>query len=130
MPASSTPRPGATDGPGPLSALERSVLAALLQGGDAAHAALRNQLAAATVLSRTHSGVGFITRIHVPAEATPVAGGATPLRLRPVRATHPQLREPAEFLLQVREGRLAVLEAFCCEGGWPADEHRFRIQPD
>jgi hypothetical protein len=44
-----------------------------------------------------------------------------------VLAAHPQLPERAEFLLQLRAGRLAVLEAYCFEGGWPADEAEFRV---
>ncbi|MDH5275770.1 MAG: hypothetical protein OEW88_05035 [Gammaproteobacteria bacterium] len=119
-------RPGATQGPGPLSRLERTVLAALLQGEGEEFAALRAQLARATVASRTHSGVGFVTRLAVPDEVPALAEGASP-RLRPVLAAHPRLAERAEFLLQLRGGRLAVLEAYCYEGGWPADEAEFRV---
>ena len=120
-----SPTPGATDGPGPLSRLERAVLAALLTGDDPARAALRAQLARATVAARTHSGVGFVTRLAVPADTPALAGGAP--GLRPVRAGHPQLPEPAEFLLELRDGRLGVLEAYCYAGGWPADESEFQV---
>jgi hypothetical protein len=89
-------------------------------------AALRAQLARATVLARTHSGVGFVTRLAVPDEVPGLAESATP-RVRPGLATHPELAERAEFLLQLRGGRLAVLEAYCFEGGWPADEAEFRV---
>ncbi len=119
-------RPGATQGPGPLSRLERSVLAALLKGEGDEFATLRAQLAGATVVSRTHSGVGFVTRLAVPDGALALAEGVNP-RLRPVLAAHPQLAEHAEFLLQLRGGRLAVLEAYCYAGGWPADEAEFRV---
>jgi hypothetical protein len=118
-------RPGATEGPGPLSRLERAVLTAILKGGDEL-APLRAQLASATALSRTHSGVGFVTRIDVPA-GMPSAVEAMLPRLRPVLADHPQLAERAEFLLQVRAGRLAVLEAYCFEGRWPADDAEFQV---
>jgi hypothetical protein len=118
-------RPGATEGAGPLSPLERAVLTAMLKGDDG-FAPLRTQLAGATVVSRTHSGVGFVTRIDVP-DALPSAVEATLPRLRPVLADHPQLAERAEFLLQLRAGRLAVLEAYCFQGGWPADEAEFRV---
>lgn len=128
MSAANPPRPGATEGPGPLTRLERSILEALLQGEDEGHAVLRAQLAGATALSRTHSGVGFVTRIQVPDPAVSLPAGVT-LRLPPVHATHPHLGEAAEFLLQLRAGRLAVLEAFCFQGGWPADEGQFRIKP-
>lgn len=117
-------QPGQTDGPGPLTALERSVLEAMLAGDGADRAALKAQLARATVLSRTHSGVGFVTRLAVP-ESVPAL--AAPARLAPVRARHPALADPAEFLLDLRSGRLAVLEAFCFDGAWPADEAAFRV---
>lgn len=117
-------RPGATDGPGSLSDLEQAVLLAMLR--DEGLAALRTQLARATVLSRTHSGVGFVTRLAVP-EDTPAMPGT--IMLRPLAVAHPALHEPAEFLLQLRNGRLATLEAYCFAGGWPADEAAFRVPP-
>jgi hypothetical protein len=100
----------------------------MLKGDGASEglAALRAQLARATVVSRTHSGVGFVTRIAVP-DTLPAAVESTLPRLHPVLAAHPQLAERAEFLLQLRAGRLAVLEAYCFEGGWPADEAEFRV---
>ena len=119
-------RPGSRDGPGPLSGLERAVLTAMLKGEGEDLATLRAQLAKATVASRTHSGVGFVSRIQVP-DAIPLLAEPTALRLRPVLAAHPHLSERAEFLLQVRGGRLAVLEAYCVEGGWPANEAEFRV---
>ena len=121
-------RPGATDGPGPLSPLERTVLTAMLKGAGGSDGldALRAQLGKASVVSRTHSGVGFVTRIDVP-DTIPCALESMLPRLRPVLAAHPQLTERAEFLLQLRAGRLAVLEAYCFQGGWPADEAEFRV---
>ncbi len=123
-------RPGATQGRGPLSTLERTVLTAMLTGdgegeGDG-FAALKAQLARATVVSRTHSGVGFVTRIDVPDDVPALTEASTP-RLRAVFAAHPHLTERAEFLLQLRAGRLAVLEAYCFEGDWPADEAEFQV---
>lgn len=128
MEQTATQRPGATEGPGPLSPLERTVLTAMLKGGGSSDGleALRAQLAKATVASRTHSGVGFVTRIALP-DTTPSAIEASLPLLRPILAAHPRLTERAEFLLQLRGGRLAVLEAYCFEGGWPADEAEFRV---
>ncbi len=126
MHASSPPRPGTTDGPGPLSALERSVLTALLRGEGEAFALLRAQLAQASIVSRTHSGVGFMARLMVPDEVPALAPNVVP-RLRPALAEHPQLSESAEFVLQLRDGRLASLEAFCFAGGWPVDAEHFRV---
>ncbi|MBL8198892.1 MAG: hypothetical protein R3F27_08620 [Gammaproteobacteria bacterium] len=124
----SPPRPGTMDGPGPLSALELNVLSALLRGEGEPLATLRAQLAGASVISRSHSGVGFMTRFAVPDEAPAIATAAAP-RLVPLMARHPQLSEPAEFVLQLRDGRLASLEAFCFAGGWPADADRFQVVP-
>ncbi len=126
MHASTPPRPGTIDGPGPLSALERSILTALLRGEGEAFSALRAQLAQVRVVARTHSGVGFMTRFAVPDDVPAIGMEAAP-RLRPVMAGHPQLSEPAEFVLQLRDGRLASLEAFCFAGSWPADAERFRV---
>ena len=120
----SPPRPGTMDGPGPLSAIERSVLTAVLRGEGEAFATLRAQLAQASVVSRTYSGVGFMTRFAVPDGVPAIL--ATP-RLQPLAAEHPQLSEPAEFVLALRDGRLASLEAFCFAGSWPADADRFRV---
>lgn len=119
-------RPGETDGAGPLSPLERAVLRTILAADQPGLAALREQSVRATCAGRTHSGVGFVTRLAVPADAA-----AAPLdsakSLRPALAHHPALAEPAEFLLQIRDGRLATLEAFCHEGAWPADESGFTV---
>ncbi len=120
------PQPGSTDGPGPLSPLEQRVLAAMITPGEPALEALRAQLAAASVASRVHSGVGFVTRFSLPATLAAADTGAT-RRIRPLHAAHPELTEPAEFLLQLRDGRLATLEAWCHAGQWPADETRFAV---
>jgi hypothetical protein len=119
-------RPGATDGPGPLSRLEKAVLAEMLRGEGEARAILRAQLDRSRVVSRTHSGVGFVTRLAVPEEVPALPEPASP-GLRPVLADHPGLSDPAEFLLQLRGGRLAALEAYCFAGQWPADEAEFRV---
>jgi hypothetical protein len=118
-------RPGDTDGPGPLTALEQQVLAALLSGTDPALVALAEQARAASCAGRTWSGVGFMTRLVVPGEPAAIGSGAP--RLRPLLARHPALGEPVEFILQVRDGRLATLEAFCGDGYWPDDEEAFRL---
>ena len=121
-----SPRPGQTQGPGTLSRLERLVLTAALKGESPDFVTLRAQLAKTSVASRTHSGVGFITRLAVP-DTVPAAAETVTRELRPVHATHTTLAEPAEFLLQLRGGRLAVLEAFCFDGAWPADEAGFQV---
>lgn len=117
-------RPGEDATTPEMSALERAVLLAALRG-DASHLpALREQAAAARVLRRTPSGVGFVTRLGVPDEL-PRADGIVPV----VRGRHPLLPAGAEFLVQVAGGRLNSIEAFCYDGSWPADESLFELEP-
>ena len=115
-----------SEGAQPLTRLERLVIGTILDRHAAGQDALREQLAQAHATRRTHSGVGIMTRLAVPGEAPPLSPASTP-RLRPLYATHPQLREPAEFMLQLKDGRLNSLEAYCFNGLWPADETAFRI---
>lgn len=109
-----------------LSPLERAVLTALAQSlGDAA-ATLDSQVQSLRVSMRSHSGVGFVTKLEV-AEAAPALPADAARRVGPVYASHPQLREPAEFLVQLKGGKLAAIEAFCGEGMWPSDDAYFRV---
>jgi hypothetical protein len=105
-----------------LSTLERQVLEVALAADELA--ALREQLAGVEVVSRTYSGVGFLTRFRVPASAP-----AAPVKVAPapVLGSHAQLADGAEFLVALRDGRLQSLEAYCYEGLWPADETGFRL---
>lgn len=109
-----------------LTPLERAVLTALAGRLGAAGEPLLAQRDAARVANRSHSGVGFVTRFEVPAEA-PVLEAAIAARVAPVYASHPALAEPAEFLVQFRGGRLATIEAFCGAGMWPDDDGGFRV---
>ena len=104
-----------------LTELEQAVLDAALAGDQ--FAGLRAQVARVEVVSRTGSGVGFVTRLRVP-DAVAVAVD-TPVPV--VNGRHPALPEPAEFMLQVKDGRLHTIEAFCFQGMWPADEAGFEI---
>jgi hypothetical protein len=105
-----------------LSPLETAVLKVALGGLD--HDALRAQLDRVEVASRTYSGVGFVTKFRFLAELS-TAGGALPAV---VVGTHPQLPDAVEFLVEIRDGRLHGLEAFCYEGMWPADESLFEVR--
>jgi hypothetical protein len=109
-----------------LSPLEATVLAAAGRQLGMAGEAWRAQCARLTVLSRSHSGVGFVTRLDVAAEA-PVLPADVGRRLGPVHATHPALGEPVEFQLQLKAGRVSTIEAFSPAGMWPADERGFRV---
>jgi hypothetical protein len=109
-----------------LNPLERAVIRATAAGLGAAGGELEKQIAAVSVVSRNHSGVGFVTRLRIADGVSPLPPGST-ARLRPVHASHPQLMEPAEFLVQVKDGYLASIEAFCHEGMWPQDDSQFRV---
>lgn len=108
-----------------LTGLERAVLETALSASGI-DPALRRQIDAARVLGRTPSGVGFMTKISVPEDqCSAVATPAVPV----VLAQHPELPSGAEFVLQVKNGRLNSIEAFCHEGMWPADEDAFELTP-
>ena len=110
-----------------LTPLECSVLRALAQRLGDAGSLLEVQSGCVRVVNRSHSGVGFVTRLAIPAEVAGLPAEAV-VRIAPVQARHPALREPAEFLVQLQEGRLRSIEAFCFEGMWPEDEADFRIE--
>jgi len=106
-----------------LSRLEALILAAF-EPADAGHRDhLRAQIERATVVTRTYSGVGFMTRFRVPDPLPGRVDGIVP----PVYGEHPRLPGRAEFVLQLRSGRIHCLEAFCPEGQWPDDESGFRV---
>lgn len=109
-----------------MSPLERAVIDDLAKRLGGAGVAVAAQGARARVASRSHSGVGFVTRLEVPADAPPVEATAA-ARAGIVYASHPALAEPAEFLVQFRDGRLATIEAFCGSGLWPEDDAGFRV---
>lgn len=111
-----------------LTWLERAVLQSFAMSLGADAPALHAQAGQAQVVSRSHSGVGFVTRLAVPESLAALPPGAC-TRLRAVRACHPRLREPAEFLVQLKGGRLASIEAYCPDGMWPADDAAFRVEP-
>ena len=112
---------------GTLSDLERAILDVVLARDSAINAGLREQAAAAGVSSRTPSGVGFMTKLDVPI-ALAVEGRPEDETLQTVFGAHPDLPGGAEFVVQVRSGRLNTIEAFCYEGMWPRDESRFEVQ--
>ena len=111
-----------------LTALERSVLETALTGMGA-DGDFHSQIEAATVTLRTPSGVGFMTKLSVPDECQGVSKEATAV-IPVVIGEHPALPSGAEFILQIKNGRLNCIEGFCHEGMWPADEMLFNIYAD
>jgi hypothetical protein len=109
-----------------VNALERAVIRASAARLGPSGEALEKQLEAVNVVSRNHSGVGFVTRLRIADGVSRLPPGAA-AELRPVQARHPELNEPAEFLVQMKDGYLASIEAFCHEGTWPLDDSRFSM---
>jgi hypothetical protein len=114
----------ASDSPN-LTALERSVLKAACSttGVDARFC---QQIDVATVTLRTPSGVGFVTGLNIPAEDH-VSGLTNGMAIPVVKGEHPALPSGAEFVIQVKNGCINSIEAFCYEGMWPTDESLFKI---
>ena len=110
-----------------LTVLERSVLEAAFSSMQL-DVGFRAQIDAATVALRTPSGVGFMTKLHVP-EQFRVADANGGISVPVVVGEHPALPSGAEFILQIKNGRINCIEAFCHEGMWPADESQFQIHP-
>lgn len=108
-----------------LTALERQVLMAAILGHRQV-IGLTAQLDAATVISRTPSGVGFVTKLRVPEDLS-IEKSCTSDALPAVEAEHPALPSGAEFVFQLKSGRLNCIEAYCFEGMWPENESLFRL---
>ena len=110
-----------------LTPLERAVLRAGLEGDGIGLAELRSQLEQAVVVARTPSGVGFMTKLRIPMDA-PIPPAGSVAALPTVYGQHPDLPEGAEFLIQIKDGRINCIEAFCYQGMWPAEESAFRVR--
>jgi len=108
-----------------LTALERSVLETAFASMQT-DPGFRNQIDAAVVVVRTPSGVGFVTKLQIPEEYR-VANGATGIAVPVIIGEHPALPAGAEFILQIKNGLINCIEAFCHAGMWPADESQFQI---
>jgi len=108
-----------------LTELERTVLETAIRGHSRGQE-LGAQLDAARVIVRTPSGVGFVTKLQIP-EGLSFTEYAEDGALPVVLAEHPALASGAEFIFQVKAGRINCIEAYCYEGMWPADETLFRV---
>ena len=110
-----------------LTELERAVLSSAVAGAGDLADSLREQLDAARVAARTPSGVGFVTKLEVPVNLS-LGDRQVDAGLPTITGKHPQLPSGAEFVLQIKGGRLNSIEAFCYEGMWPEDESSFRLE--
>jgi hypothetical protein len=109
-----------------LTSLERAVLETALGSGDEYATKLNAQANEAKAVVRTPSGVGFVTKLQVPEKYRSQDATSEPLPL--VFGRHPELPAGAEFVLQIKDGRLNSIEAFCFEGMWPRDESLFTFE--
>ena len=108
-----------------LTALERAVLKAAFGGIDQVAPISETRFKDARVELRTPSGVGFVTKLAADDSSYRMNLSANSLPV--IFAEHPALPSGAEFVLQVKDGRVNSIEAFCYEGMWPEDESLFRI---
>ncbi len=110
-----------------LTAFERRAVEAAIFG-HSQFSAFTAQLESASVISRTPSGVGFVTKLKVPEQLSIPEGGKIDA-LPAIQAEHPALPSGAEFVFELKGGRLHCIEAYCFEGMWPANESLFRLLP-
>jgi len=109
-----------------LTALERTVLKAALAGFNQTAPVSGNWDEDMQVELRTPSGVGFVTKLR--SDNSSRFTNLLDIHALPViYAEHPELPSGAEFVLQLKDGRVNSIEAFCYEGMWPDDESLFRI---
>ena len=108
-----------------LTPLERAVLDIALAGDDPPLIELRRQIDGCRAQVRTPSGVGFMTKLMASGQAEQAGGAGS--RVPVVYGEHPALSSGAEFIVEVKDGRINCIEAFCYEGVWPSDESLFRI---
>ena len=111
--------------PSTLTQLERSVLTLALDHPGEPFASVSAQLAHATVSQREHTGVGFFTTFSIPPDA-PVSHDLPDTELGGVSAEHPDVRYGVGFILFIRRGAVACLEAYTYDDPWPEDESKFR----
>jgi len=111
--------------PSDLEPLEAAVLEMLLAGEHPVLAALRAQLAGATVKSRDFSGVGFFTEFALGPHAVPTP--VRSLRFGDVVATVTGLKYGAGFLIFVDDGLLGTLEGYSFREPWPEKITEFSV---
>jgi len=111
-----------------MTDLERAVLQKLLDGDHPALKVLRAQLEKCGVASREMTGSGFFTGLEVErtSDIEPLAG--LDVRFGDVEASIPGLEHGAGFVLLIRDGYLAELEAYSYEEPWPADVDGFELR--
>lgn len=100
-----------------LTGIEQAVLDMLLAGDHPALVPVRSQAKRSNVSRREYTGVGFWTFFDVPEDA-PLAMPRN-FVLSDVALTVAGLEHGAGFWLQIRNGRLEMLEGFTYDEPWP-----------
>ncbi len=106
--------------------LENAVVTLLLAGEDPVLEALRAQYAAGGIVKRMFSGVGFFAEFAIP-ETAPAADAKSLFFLSDIRADLNGARGAAGFHIQVKNGRLKLLEGFSYEDAWPPVIQDFEV---
>jgi hypothetical protein len=103
-----------------MTALESTILAALLAGDRHDLGVLREQIRSLTVRDREYTGVGFFTYFTVPPDTARLVDRSR-LVISDVGADIEQLEHGAGFLLFVEDGAVDCLEGFTYDEPWPPD---------
>jgi len=111
--------------PSALTELERSALTLILNHPGEPFASVSAQLAHASVAQREHTGVGFFTTFSIP-----VRLDLPDMELGGISAEHPEVRYGVGFILFIRRGTVACLEAYTYDDPWPEDESKFCVFRD
>jgi|HubBroStandDraft_4_1064222.scaffolds.fasta_scaffold221396_2 hypothetical protein len=111
-----------------LLPLEEAVIDMLLAGDHPSLSKLRAQLSLAEIRSRQSNGEGFFVEFEVPAGVERPSIQQKSLHIADVKATLPELKRGAGFILFVREGRLAMLEAYSFDEPWPEAVTTFALR--
>lgn len=114
-----------------LTPLEAQALEWLLRGEEPVLAALRKQLSAARILSRSMTGYGFYLDFEVPPDAGGLLNGSLikgSFNLGDVVARVDSLERDVGFVLFVTHGKLDVLEGHTYDEKWPAHITKFEFR--
>ena len=110
--------------------LEQAVLTFLLDGTDPVLGALRKQFAAAKIIQREYTGVGFFLSFAIP-DIQSLINNLYPVKtdfcFGDVGASIPGLEGGASFVLWVKSGYLHSLEAYTYAELWPTHIDAFSL---
>jgi hypothetical protein len=115
-----------------FSRLEKAALEAILSQPVAGMEIARTQSAAASVVKRDYSGVGFFTEISVPPSVPPLPNSKELHDALFYGAVGRAKSDPEGwvlFMLHTEDGYLACLEGWTVRDAWPNEDEIEGIQP-